>query len=145
MKICQKSFWNFIFQIYMLYSLCQGLSSCLYQSLCDVENFCQSWTNQSLGSVDNFNLIAFFLFKYFFIFSFWYRILTRRPRFVSSNENLVVTTIPSKWPGVDSLVALLCREKGEETSHLRLLLVQVFVAVCRFKIISAYAFALHRY
>lgn len=47
-----------------------------------------------------------------------------------------VMTIPSKWPGVDNLVALLNREKDEEAPQLRLLLAETFVAVrvfrCRF-------------
>uniref|UniRef100_A0A914ZRW3 RAVE complex protein Rav1 C-terminal domain-containing protein n=1 Tax=Parascaris univalens TaxID=6257 RepID=A0A914ZRW3_PARUN len=93
-------------KVYKLYNLCQGLSSCLYQSLCDVGNFYSPWINQQQSGA-----------------------LTRRPRCISWSEDMHVMTIPSKWPGVDNLVALLNREKDEETPQLRLLLAETFVAV----------------
>ena len=40
-----------------------------------------------------------------------------------------MTTLPSKWPGVDNLVALLTREKDEEAPQLRLLLAETLFAV----------------
>ena len=41
----------------------------------------------------------------------------------------VVTTEPSKWPGVASLRALLDREKDEETPNLNVLLCEAYVAI----------------
>jgi len=41
----------------------------------------------------------------------------------------VVTTEPSKWPGVASLRALLDREKDEEAPNLSVLLCEAFVAI----------------
>uniref|UniRef100_A0A9J2PHZ4 RAVE complex protein Rav1 C-terminal domain-containing protein n=1 Tax=Ascaris lumbricoides TaxID=6252 RepID=A0A9J2PHZ4_ASCLU len=93
-------------KVYKLYNLCQGLSSCLYQSLCDIGNFYSPWINQQQTGA-----------------------LTRRPRCISWSEDVHVMTIPSKWPGVDNLVALLNREKDEEAPQLRLLLAETFVAV----------------
>jgi hypothetical protein len=41
----------------------------------------------------------------------------------------MVTTEPSKWPGVASLRALLDREKDEEAPNLNVLLCESFVAI----------------
>ncbi|VDM39617.1 unnamed protein product [Toxocara canis] len=97
---------NSLAKVYKLYNLCQGLSSCLYQSLCDVGNFYSPYTGQQQTGA-----------------------LTRRPRCISTSDDVRVTTIPSKWPGVDNLVALLNREKDEEAPQLRLLLTETFVAI----------------
>lgn len=45
------------------------------------------------------------------------------------NDDLKVITSPSKWPGVDKLVALLSREKEEDAPQLKLLLLEVYTAV----------------
>lgn len=47
----------------------------------------------------------------------------------SFNDELRVSTAPARWPGVDTLIALLGREKDDEAPHLRLLLTECFVAV----------------
>lgn len=62
-----------------------------------------------------------------------YRALTKRSRYISLTEDIQVTTLPSKWPGVDNLVALLTREKDEETPQLRLLLAETLFAVSAFR------------
>ncbi|KAK6110658.1 RAVE protein 1 C terminal family protein [Brugia pahangi] len=98
-------------KIYKVYSLCQGLSSCLYQSLCNVGNICES----SHG------------------------VLARLPGVAAANEDLQVTTLPSKWPGVDNLLIILSREKNEETPQLRLLVLETYVAV--FASLFTYALA----
>ncbi|CAB3399146.1 unnamed protein product [Caenorhabditis bovis] len=105
---------------YMLYNLCQGLSSCLYQSLSDVDQL----------SGDQFR------------FDGKPGILTKRTRAVSmSTEDMRVTTAPVKWPGVECLIALLGREKDDEAPHLRLLLVESFVAIT----MSLFCFAIAAY
>ncbi|VDK43174.1 unnamed protein product [Anisakis simplex] len=110
---------NCLAKVYKLYNLCQGLSSCLYQSLCDIGNFNLPLTNQQQQN----------------------GALTRHPRLISLNEDVHVTTVPAKWPGVDNLVDLLNRTKDEETPQLRLLLVETFVAIT----MSLFAYAFTAY
>ncbi|VDK82754.1 unnamed protein product [Onchocerca ochengi] len=98
-------------KIYKVYSLCQGLSSCLYQSLCDISNIYES----SHGA------------------------LARLSRITTANDDLKVTTSPSKWPGVDNLLAILSREKDEGAPQLRLLVLEAYIAV--FASLFAYALA----
>lgn len=55
--------------------------------------------------------------------------LVGRKRRVSLNEGQNIITLPSKWPGVTSLRALLAREKDEDTPRLTVLLCEAFTAV----------------
>lgn len=48
---------------------------------------------------------------------------------MSLNESQQITTLPSKWPGVTSLRALLAREKDEDTPRLTVILCEAFSAV----------------
>uniref|UniRef100_A0A1I7WD23 FPL domain-containing protein n=1 Tax=Heterorhabditis bacteriophora TaxID=37862 RepID=A0A1I7WD23_HETBA len=120
--IIQMIFLNFtpICQAYMLYNLSQGLSSCLYQSLCDVDQFSIPFMYRTDSKPG---------------------ILTRRSRVSSGVDEIRVTTPPARWPGVDNLVALLSREKDDEAPHLRLLLAECFVAIT----MSLFCFALASY
>lgn len=52
----------------------------------------------------------------------------RRRRKYSSDEPVTVSTLPSKWPGVTNLRALLAREKDEDTPRLNVLLCEAFMA-----------------
>lgn len=52
----------------------------------------------------------------------------RSNRRYSTDEGVSITTLPSKWPGVTNLRALLAREKDEDTPNLRILLCEAFVA-----------------
>lgn len=52
----------------------------------------------------------------------------RNQRRFSTDENHPITTLPSKWPGVTSLRALLAREKDEDSPKLTILLCEAFVA-----------------
>lgn len=59
-----------------------------------------------------------------------YRALTRRIRTTScATDDLAVSTSPSKWPGVDSIVALIARQVDEEMPNLRLLLLECFISI----------------
>ncbi|KAL3982356.1 RAVE protein 1 C terminal family protein [Acanthocheilonema viteae] len=98
-------------KVYKVYSLCQGLSSCVYQSLCSVSNIYGS----SHGA------------------------LARLSRVATANNDCQVMTSPSKWPGVDNLLAILSREKDEEAPQLRLLMLETYIAV--FASLFAYALA----
>lgn len=48
---------------------------------------------------------------------------------MSLNESQQITTLPSKWPGVTSLRALLAREKDDDTPRLTVILCEAFAAV----------------
>ncbi|KIH57836.1 hypothetical protein ANCDUO_11969 [Ancylostoma duodenale] len=97
---------NHVQKAYMLYNLSQGLSSSLYQSLCDLEHFPAMATLDVKPGA-----------------------LTRRTRTYTFNDGVKVSTPPCRWPGVDNLVALLSREKDDEAPHLRQLLAECFVAI----------------
>lgn len=44
-------------------------------------------------------------------------------------QNLDATTLPSKWPGCDTLIALLSHERDDDAPNLPILLAECFVAV----------------
>lgn len=97
--------------MYTLYNLCQGLSSCVYQSLSNIDQFSVTGsTTLATNSNTPFGILT-------------YR--TREPYLDSSQ----IKTLPNKWPGVEDLVALLTREKDEDVPNLRLLLVECFIAI----------------
>lgn len=57
----------------------------------------------------------------------------------STEDGIVITTLPTKWPGVTSLRALLAREKDEDTPKLNILLSEAFVAA--YMSLFVYAFS----
>uniref|UniRef100_A0A914EHD8 Uncharacterized protein n=1 Tax=Acrobeloides nanus TaxID=290746 RepID=A0A914EHD8_9BILA len=94
-----------VYKVYRLFNLSQGLSSCLYQSLSDTDNFASLFQEQS-GA------------------------LTKRIRTISmATDDISVATLPTKWPGVDSIVALIARQVDEEMPNLRLLLMECFISI----------------
>lgn len=48
---------------------------------------------------------------------------------MSLNEAQQISTLPSKWPGVTSLRALLAREKDDDTPRLTVILCEAFASV----------------
>uniref|UniRef100_A0A914YLS6 RAVE complex protein Rav1 C-terminal domain-containing protein n=1 Tax=Panagrolaimus superbus TaxID=310955 RepID=A0A914YLS6_9BILA len=93
-------------KVYELYNLCQGLSSCLYQSLTDIDN---SWTSGNPeGSVSN---------------------MRRYNSFNAASEDMPVVSPPCRWPGVQSFIALLECEKDEDCPNLQQLIAECFVAI----------------
>uniref|UniRef100_A0A914I5X4 USP domain-containing protein n=1 Tax=Globodera rostochiensis TaxID=31243 RepID=A0A914I5X4_GLORO len=108
-----------------LFNLSQVLSLCVYQSLSDVENLAKNSFSNFSGP------------------------LTQPLRRYSNaggkvpDDEVPVTSLPSHWPGVSNLVALLSRERirHEKTSpNLRLLLVEFFVAIALSIFCHAFAF-----
>lgn len=88
--------------------MCKIFLLFLYDSIIitDIDHFCSSASSGSAG------------------------ILTYRVRLHSAMyEEIFVKSSPSKWPGVESLTALLAREKDDDSPNLRLLLAEFFVAV----------------
>ncbi|TKR87267.1 hypothetical protein L596_011689 [Steinernema carpocapsae] len=95
---------------YSLYHLCQGLSSCVYQALSDIDHCCNSENCQHSGALT-------------------VRRMRTLSNAASAHEDINVCSVPSKWPGVDNLVALLSREHDEDSPNLRLLLTECFVSI----------------
>lgn len=106
---------NHLQKAYKLYNLSQGLSSSLYQSLCENDQIVYSSTDVSTG--------------------------VPLRRLVSCTDDIPVSSIPARWPGVENLIALLSREKDFEAPQLRQLLAECFVAVS----MSLFCFALAVY
>ncbi|XP_060524786.1 dmX-like protein 2 isoform X2 [Cylas formicarius] len=94
-------------QLLVLRDLAIALSACIYQSLCDSDTFKASL--QDSQDICSTHLVG-------------------RKRKISVNDNLQIVTLPSKWPGVTSLRALLAREKDEDTPRLNVLLCEAFSA-----------------
>lgn len=95
-------------QLLVLRDIAIALSACIYQSLCDSDTFKNSIQEaQEIGATH----------------------LVGRKRRISVNEGQTIITLPSKWPGVTSLRALLAREKDEDTPRLTVILCESFVAV----------------
>lgn len=114
-------------EIFILRDLAVALSACIYQSLCDSDTFivkqnvenCHSPGMETLArlnaSCQSSHLMANAGGH-------------RRRRKYSSDEPVTVSTLPSKWPGVTNLRALLAREKDEDTPRLNVLLCEAFMA-----------------
>lgn len=116
-------------EIFILRDLAVALSACIYQSLCDSDTFivkqnvetngCHSPGMETLArlnaSCQSTHLMA-------------NAGGSRRRRKYSSDEPIAVSTLPSKWPGVTNLRALLAREKDEDTPRLNVLLCEAFMA-----------------
>ncbi|XP_074030533.1 rabconnectin-3 alpha isoform X2 [Leptinotarsa decemlineata] len=95
-------------QLLVMRDLAIALSACIYQSLCDSDTFKNSLQEaQEIGATH----------------------LVGRRRRISVNEGHNIITLPSKWPGVTSLRALLAREKDEDTPRLTVVLCEAFTAV----------------
>ncbi|XP_022257757.1 dmX-like protein 2 isoform X5 [Limulus polyphemus] len=111
-------------QVNVLQGLGTALSACIYQSLCDSDNFNVKQSSSTLGTEDlmsssvvfhNSHLLAGY---------------SRRHRYCSDGSDpLIPNTAPSKWPGVQSLRALLARDKDEDSPKLHTLLSEAFFAV----------------
>ncbi|ESO86706.1 hypothetical protein LOTGIDRAFT_235301 [Lottia gigantea] len=112
--------------VYLLRNLAVALSSCIYQCLCDSDNFVVSLNdNMDIGlegfSSPNFACQASYLMT---------GIKRRRGRSHSGGVgDEMVNTPAAKWPGVTSLKVLLAREKDEDAPKLNILLTESLLAV----------------
>ncbi|XP_071522289.1 dmX-like protein 2 [Panulirus ornatus] len=107
----------------VLRNLAAALSACIYQSLCDSETFTVKAQHRvaALG-VDIQHVTVAHRESHLV----GRDIRTGTPH---EEEPLTVCTAPAKWPGVTSLLALVARERDEDTPKLNLLLCEAFVAV----------------
>lgn len=110
-------------EVFVLRDLGLSLSACVYQSLSNSDNLEFKNVNTKgdiLGAsvvCANSHLLAGNQMK--------------RTMKISGemNEPLTITTPPSKWPGVQSLRALLARDKDEDSPKLHTLLCEAYVAI----------------
>ncbi|KAK0178125.1 hypothetical protein PV328_002103 [Microctonus aethiopoides] len=116
-------------EVFIMRDLAVALSACIYQSLCDSDTFVtkhhQPDSFPAVAEVETFSgghLVA----------------SNRYNRRYSLDESVTITTLPSKWPGVTNLRALLAREKDEDTPKLNILLCEAFVST----FISLFVYAL---
>lgn len=116
-------------EIFILRDLAVALSACIYQSLCDSDTFIvkqtvDSSTCHSPGMETLARLNASCQSSHLMANAGGHR----RRRKYSSDEPVMVSTLPSKWPGVTNLRALLAREKDEDTPRLNVLMCEAFMA-----------------
>lgn len=116
-------------EIFILRDLSVALSACIYQSLCDSDTFIvkqnvESSSCHSPGMETLARLNASCQSSHLMANAGGHR----RRRKYSSDEPVTVSTLPSKWPGVTNLRALLAREKDEDTPRLNVLLCEAFMA-----------------
>lgn len=114
---CPPKFNEMSIKMSMFYMLSQGLSSCIYESLCDVDNL-------ALPK----GLIA----------GHGYLLRRKRRKSSSVGDEYHVTSSPHKWPGTENLLAYLSRERDEDVPNLLLLLAETWVAI--YLALFAYSF-----
>ncbi|XP_075752614.1 rabconnectin-3 alpha isoform X1 [Rhipicephalus microplus] len=124
-------------RVSVLWDLGTSLSACIYQALCDSDSFGlkgQQGSNRGLDVEDCLSLSVVYQNSHLLAGH-----ATRRPRLGSTEEPLSPATQPSKWPGVQSLRALMARDKDEDGPRLHTLLCESFVAVYMSQLIHALA------
>lgn len=127
-------------EIFVLRDLAVALSACIYQSLCDSDNFivkqnaehtgCHSPGMETLARLNAGCQSSHLMTN---------ANAHRRRRKYSTDEPVMISTLPAKWPGVTNLRALLAREKDEDTPRLNVLLTEAFMAT--FMSLLVYALA----
>lgn len=129
-QISQQNYISTLYNlIHILRDLGISLSSCIYQSLCDCDSVAQ---NCSLNANRNINQMVN---KKSFLSRYKNKdISIKDPANKSANKIEVEdksgpATSPIKWPGVQSLQAMIVREKDEDLPKLHTLLCEGFVAV----------------
>lgn len=109
--------------IYIIRDIALALSACVYQSLCDSDAFQAKNLQSTSGALEGFAATLMNSGGYIFT------IQRRRRHTTTDGSRLVPTTQPSKWPGVQSLRALLARERDENSPKLHILLMETYIAV----------------
>ena len=118
-------------EVFVLRDLGLSLSACVYQSLCNSDNLnlnVKDDLHSSSAVCINSHLLSGNQFSKRFC----------KP-LGESDEPLKITTPPNKWPGVQSLRALLAREKDDDSPKLHTLLCEAYVAVYMSQLLFALA------
>ncbi|XP_023230378.1 dmX-like protein 2 [Centruroides sculpturatus] len=110
-------------KVCILRDLSTSLSACIYQSLCDSDNFVVKQNNGRNLAMENF-ISSSVVYQNSHLLAGH----IRRHRFSSGEERLAPSTQPSKWPGVHSLRALMARDKDEDSPKLHTLLCEAYIA-----------------
>lgn len=108
--------------IYVSRDLALALAACVYQSLCDSDSYVAKNLHSGSASLDALAATLINSGGYYFT-------QQRQRKATETSGRLVATSQPSKWPGVQSLRALLARERDENAPKLYILLMEAFVAV----------------
>ena len=118
--------------IHILRDLGISLSSCVYQSLCDCDTVMQNCaisSNQGYNQFKAGRLTASGKRSFLSRYKDSSRTTESSTAGGASEEPLVANTPPNKWPGVQSLQAMIVREKDEDLPKLHTLLCEAIVAV----------------
>jgi hypothetical protein len=110
--------------IYVLRDLGISLSSCIYQSLCDSDAI-----TSKPGTTTKEDLTQSVVYQSTHLLAGHQTVRRNTSTATDCNETLTPITAPNKWPGVQSLRALLARDKDEDSPKLHTLLCEAFVAV----------------
>lgn len=123
-------------RVSVLWDLSMSLSACIYQALCDSDSFGGKLQgiNRALDVEDCLSLSVVYQNSHLLAGH-----AQRKQRLSTSEDPLRPTTAPSKWPGVQSLRALMARDKDEDAPRLHTLLCESFVAVYLSQLIHALA------
>ncbi|XP_055346416.1 dmX-like protein 2 isoform X2 [Paramacrobiotus metropolitanus] len=121
-----------ITSIYVIRDLASALSSIVYQSLCEGDQFQTKNFHSSSGALEGFAATLLNSGGYMFT-------MQRKRRNTMIDGRLVPTTQPSKWPGVQALRALMARERDENAPKLHVLLMETYIAVYMSMIVTGVA------
>ncbi|XP_052281684.1 dmX-like protein 2 isoform X4 [Dreissena polymorpha] len=111
--------------VLVMRNLSVALASCVYQCLCDSDNFVVSLTENVDVGFEGFSNSANFICGTSHLMSGVRRL---RNKSITAPDD-IVNTPPAKWPGVTSLRVLLAREKDEDSPKLNILLTESLFAV----------------
>lgn len=115
-------------EIFVLQNLAIALSACIYQSLCDSDNFYVKNATHEGSCSPGMETLAKLNASCHSTHLMSNSISSKKRRKYSTDEPLSICTSPSKWPGVTNLRALLAREKDEDIPRLNVLLTEAFTA-----------------
>ncbi|XP_010632202.1 dmX-like protein 1 isoform X1 [Fukomys damarensis] len=100
-------------KVYVMHTLAASLSACIYQCLCDSQNYSSFQTNQFTGMVYETVLLPH----------------RHSLRTGSLDEAVTPNTSPAQWPGITCLIRLLNSSGEEAQSGLTVLLCEILTAV----------------
>ncbi|XP_052793147.1 dmX-like protein 2 isoform X3 [Mya arenaria] len=121
--------------VLIMRNLSVALASCVYQCLCDSDNFVVSMAENVDVGFEGFSNSVNFVCDTSHLMS---GVRKMRNKSICSPDDMV-NTPPGKWPGVTSLRVLLAREKDEDSPKLNILLTESLFAVYVSLLINALA------
>ncbi|XP_074651608.1 dmX-like protein 2 [Tubulanus polymorphus] len=117
--------------VFTLRNLSAALSACIYQSLCDSDDFVVSLSGKDDVGMEGFTSTNV-------VYQEGFLMAGARRRGCCSAE-VQITSLPAEWPGVSSLRVLLAREMDEEAPKLPVLMTESLIGVYMSLLIHALA------